>query len=109
MLDSLDAWLVAQPSLVNARKRSVYPVVLQRQALADALTRHLQALGLDRRAPKAPSLEEYLGRYRRAPAEGLQVGQAVAGEDVPSAEGQSQEPGENRAETPAGTPEAVNP
>ena len=37
LLDSIDTWLFTQPSLVNSRKRSVIPVVLQRQALADNL------------------------------------------------------------------------
>jgi hypothetical protein len=73
MLDSIDAWLLARPSLVNARTRSVYPVVLQRQQLADALARHLQALGLERRAPKAPSLDEYLQRYPRPGAGAIEA------------------------------------
>lgn len=30
----IDTWLFTQPSLINARKRSVIPVVLQRQQLA---------------------------------------------------------------------------
>jgi hypothetical protein len=35
--------------LINARKRALLPVVLQRQQLADALARHLTQLGLERR------------------------------------------------------------
>src|SRR5215831_16049033 len=31
ILDSIDAWLLKQPSLVNNRKRALLPVVLQRQ------------------------------------------------------------------------------
>jgi hypothetical protein len=38
LLDSTDTWLLSQPSLINARKRSLIPVVLQRQALADSLS-----------------------------------------------------------------------
>ena len=49
LLDSIDAWLLTQPSLVNARKRTLIPVVLQRQTLADGATRYLSQLGLDRR------------------------------------------------------------
>jgi len=45
-VDSLDAWLMGQPSLVNARRRTVLPVLLQRQQMADSLVRHLQTLGL---------------------------------------------------------------
>lgn len=49
LLDSIDARLLVQPSLVNARKKSLLPVVKERQQLADGLARYLQALGLYRR------------------------------------------------------------
>jgi len=39
LLDSIDTCLFTQPSLVNSRKRSVIPVVLQRQALKALLKR----------------------------------------------------------------------
>src|SRR5262245_22555682 len=35
LLDSVDAWLLEQPTLINARRRVMLPVVLQRQHLAD--------------------------------------------------------------------------
>ena len=60
MLDSLDTWLLQQPSLINGRKRSVYPVVLQRQQLADALARYMSQLGLERRAKPTKSLSDLL-------------------------------------------------
>ena len=60
LLDSLDVWLLQQPSLINHRKRSVHPVVLQRQALADSLIRAMTQLGLERRAKKVLSLSDYL-------------------------------------------------
>jgi hypothetical protein len=59
ILDSIDAWLLIQPSLVNARKKSLLPVVRERQALADGLARYLQTLGLERRV-KTKSLDEIL-------------------------------------------------
>src|SRR5262252_667555 len=31
LIDSIDAWLFSQPTLVNARRRTLLPVVLQRQ------------------------------------------------------------------------------
>jgi hypothetical protein len=37
MLDSIDAWLLKQPSLVNARKKSLLPVVRERQQLTGAI------------------------------------------------------------------------
>ena len=60
LLDSIDAWLVKQPSLVNHRKRALLPVVLQRQQLADALARHMTQLGLERKAKQVLSLSDYL-------------------------------------------------
>src|SRR5215470_7699282 len=60
LLDSIDAWLLTQPSLINKRTRALLPVVRERQHLADALSRYLQALGLERRARPAKSLEEVL-------------------------------------------------
>jgi hypothetical protein len=68
LLDSVDAWLLEQPTLINARRRAVLPVVLQRQQLADALARYLQVLGLERRTPSRPALVEYVAnRYSRTP------------------------------------------
>ena len=46
--DSINAWLVTQPSLVDKRRRALLPVVRERQQLADALARHLGQLGLER-------------------------------------------------------------
>ena len=64
ILDSIDAWLVRQPSLVNVRKRTVLPVVLQRQQLADSLARLMAQLGLEKRARPTQSLNEYIqARY----------------------------------------------
>ncbi len=60
LLDSVDAWLLVQPSLINKRKRALLPVVRERTQLADSLARHLSALGLERRAKPTQSLQEYL-------------------------------------------------
>jgi len=60
LLDSVDAWLLQQHSLVNARKRALLPVVRERTQLADALARYLTMLGLKRRPKPVPSLEDYL-------------------------------------------------
>jgi hypothetical protein len=62
MVDSIDAWLLVQPSLVNARRRALLPVVLQRQQLADGLARYLTQLGLQRRPKKTTDLNSYLAR-----------------------------------------------
>jgi hypothetical protein len=68
ILDSLDAWLLSQPSLVNKRTRSVLPIVRERQALADGLARYLQALGLDRVERPPVDLGTYLASRPSAPA-----------------------------------------
>lgn len=49
LLDSVDAWLLIQPSLVNRRKKSLLPVVRERQQLADGLARYLGQLGLEKK------------------------------------------------------------
>ena len=51
LLDHIDAWLFQQRSLVNARAKTLLPVLVQRQAIADQLTRLLDKLGLDRHGP----------------------------------------------------------
>ncbi len=66
LLDSIDAWLVKQPSLVNHRKRTVLTVVLQRQQLADALARYMIQLGLERRSKQVESLRDLLTKPQLA-------------------------------------------
>jgi hypothetical protein len=51
LLDHIDAWLFQQRSLVNARAKTLLPVLVQRQAIADHLNRLLDKLGLDRHGP----------------------------------------------------------
>jgi len=67
ILDSIDAWLLTQRSLVNARKRSLLPAVRERQQLADGLARYLGQLGLERRTKEVPSLTEYLNTKYGSP------------------------------------------
>ena len=59
LLDSIDAWLLTQPTLINKRKKSLLPVVRERQQLADGLAKYLAMLGLDRRS-KQVSLQDYV-------------------------------------------------
>jgi hypothetical protein len=60
LLDSIDAWLLSQPSIIDKRRRQLFPVVQQRTALADALARYLGSLGLARAAKQMPRLSDYL-------------------------------------------------
>ena len=62
LLDSVDTWLLQQPILINSRKRTIHPVVLQRQQLADGLARYLQTLGLKRRGKPTQSLGDLLAK-----------------------------------------------
>jgi hypothetical protein len=59
-IEHLDFFLMEQESLVNRKRRTVLPVLTQRQALVDSFSRLLGQLGL-RRVPKnVPSLPEYI-------------------------------------------------
>jgi hypothetical protein len=67
LLDTVDHWLLRQPSLVDKRKRQLYPAVVQRTQLADSLARHLGTLGLARHA-KSANLADYLAANRGSEA-----------------------------------------
>ncbi len=58
MIGSIDAWIMAQPSLMT-RERKLLPVIIQRQQLVDSLTRMLTTLGLERRH-KVKTLQDIL-------------------------------------------------
>ncbi|MEE8493146.1 MAG: hypothetical protein V3S25_03800, partial [Nitrospirales bacterium] len=60
LLSSIDKFLLEQPSLVNKRRRQLFPVVLQRQQLADALARYISQLGLKRRPKPALTIRDYM-------------------------------------------------
>lgn len=63
LLDSVDAWLLTQPTLINARKRALLPVVKERTQLADALARYVGQLGLKWRARPTPNLQDYIREH----------------------------------------------
>ena len=62
LVHSLDNYILSLNSLVNQRKRSVWPVVRERTQLADALARYMGMLGLERRARPVEDLQTYLRR-----------------------------------------------
>jgi hypothetical protein len=68
-LESVDRFLLSQESLVNKSRRQLFPVVLQRQQLADALARYMRDLGLERRTREIPALAEYLKAARNGGTE----------------------------------------
>jgi len=91
LLESVDRWLLQQPSLVNKSKRQLFPVVLQRQQLADALARYMSALGLERRARPVHDLDSY-------------IVQRYTGEDAgPGHDGRSADPTATGAAEAGGT------
>jgi hypothetical protein len=55
-LDDIDAFLLAQLSLINKRRKCVLPIVRERQTLADSLARPRAKVGLEHsaREPGAP-------------------------------------------------------
>ena len=62
LLASVDRFLLEQESLVNKSKRQLFPIVLQRQTLADALAKYMAQLGLKKRSKPATSLSAYLDK-----------------------------------------------
>jgi len=69
----LDSFLMQQASLVNFKKRSVIPVLRERQVLVDSLARILSMLGLERKERSALTLEDYaevVAQRKAAQAEG---------------------------------------
>lgn len=67
LLDSIDSWLLRQPSLIDKRRRALLPVVRERQTLADALARYLTLLGLERKPKPTQALGEYLAKTYGGP------------------------------------------
>lgn len=65
-VNHVDAWCAEQRTLVNARSRSLLPVLMQRQGLADHLARLLDRLGLDRVPRKVATLAQVLRREEDA-------------------------------------------
>jgi hypothetical protein len=61
--------LLEQTSLVNKSKGQLFPIVLQRQQLADALARYMGLLGLKQRAKPTASLADYLATKSSGPTE----------------------------------------
>src|SRR5262245_19823128 len=64
-LDCLDLYLVQLgPRIINRRKRTLIPIVRERDALVGTLTKLYDQIGLDPRRPPAPTLAEYVAKLR---------------------------------------------
>lgn len=65
LLDGLDAWLLGQGrEPIDEKKRRLWPIVRERMALSDSLSRYLQALGPERCTPPPDDLTAYLESRR---------------------------------------------
>lgn len=82
MLSSVDRFLIEQPSLVNKSRRSLFPVVQQRQALADALARYMAQLGLKKRSRPVNTLAQLLAGSETTQPHGKEVNHESISEDV---------------------------
>ena len=60
LVDSVDAFVLGMNSPINKRRRSLYPVVRERQALVSQLQSLLRDLGLERRVKAVPDLAAYV-------------------------------------------------
>jgi hypothetical protein len=65
-LSHIDAFLLAQSSLVNKRHRTVLPILRDRMTLSDQLARLLSQLGLDRADTPVQSLAKYVEEKSKA-------------------------------------------
>jgi hypothetical protein len=63
ILDSVDAWIISQPSPVSNKTRGVLTAVRDRAALAGTLKGCLEAVGMRRRSKPVPSLEQYVAEF----------------------------------------------
>ena len=63
LLASVDAFIATMPSPVNKSRRALFPIITERSRLADALTKRLQALGLNREQEIALDVRSYLEEH----------------------------------------------
>jgi hypothetical protein len=68
LLESVDRFLLEQPSLVNKSRRQVYPAVLQRQQLADALARYMGSSASSAARARSPRSRTISKRRARRPS-----------------------------------------
>ncbi len=65
LLDTVDCYVAELGSkIINRRSKCLFPIVMQRQQLADSHQRQLVALGLERKSKPVPSLQAYIEANR---------------------------------------------
>jgi hypothetical protein len=67
-LNHIDSYLMRAQSLVNKRKRAILPILRERQALVDSLSRLLSQIGLERAPRPVPKLSEFIAEFDAAKA-----------------------------------------
>jgi hypothetical protein len=77
LIDSIDNWLFRQNSLVNKRKRCLYPIVRERAALEDSANRLAQTIGIERKAKAVPDLHDYIREHDRRKQEQQQQSNGI--------------------------------
>lgn len=78
LLASIDRFLLEQKSLINKSKRQLFPIVIQRQTLADALAGYMRTLGLKKKSKPILSLNDYLATGKPKASPGPASPSAVA-------------------------------
>jgi hypothetical protein len=89
LTDSVDAYVLRMPSPVNKRKRSLHPVVRERQALVGQLQSILRDLGLERRVKDANLARRLADMHEQQPGDATT--KRVAGYTAPSARRETSE------------------
>jgi hypothetical protein len=69
-LFKIDTYLDTLPSIANKRRRTLWPVVLHKHVILDAIRRDLEALGLKRRTKELTFAEYTKAKDAQAPTEG---------------------------------------
>jgi hypothetical protein len=84
LLSITDTWLRENPGLVvNKRKRSLAPIVLERLRVAQHLADTLRSLGLDRVAKDVPTLASYMAKAKAQATSGSAIGDQARHQAVP--------------------------
>ena len=68
ILDSIDAWVFSQSTLINKFSKKLYAVVTERQSIANGLANYMNQLGLQRRTKPVQDLTAYLASKYDKPA-----------------------------------------
>ena len=69
ILNHIDSFLLQQDSLIRRKTKSLYPIVEQRQRIADSLFKQLTVIGLDRVAAEASLPASWVERVKPYGAE----------------------------------------